>query len=137
MLKTKKGHSSHAWTTSQIHLGNRMWLFWAQHGAMIIFVAYCLYLCLSLSTGRKTENKLSGISMFYQLQWTRVSHKVIGQWDTFSRFSGCASLRYSCKLTFIPERKTRTAKKKKNPRNNFHSADFRKYFFSHINVFFL
>lgn len=50
----KKGHSTHAWTTSQIHLVNRMWLFWPQNGDMIIF-AFCLYLCLSLA-GSKTEN---------------------------------------------------------------------------------
>lgn len=33
-----------------------MWLFWAQNGDMIIFVAFCLYLCLSLA-GKKPENK--------------------------------------------------------------------------------
>lgn len=52
----KKGHSTHEWTASQIHPVNRMCVFWAQNGDMIIFVAFCLYLCLSLA-GRKTEKK--------------------------------------------------------------------------------
>lgn len=43
----KKGHSSHAWT-SQIHLVNRMWIFWAQRGAVTFLFLLTVYIYVHL-----------------------------------------------------------------------------------------
>jgi len=59
---------------------------------MLLFLLLIVFISIFKHWEKNRKQNLSEIPMFYQLRWTRISHEIIGRWNTFSLFSGCASL---------------------------------------------
>lgn len=100
-----------------------------------LFLLFFVYTYVYLWQGEKQKTK-PAIYMFYQLQWTRIPHKVVDQWNTCSLFLRLYISKKFLKINLYSWEKNKDSKRKstKTPRNNAHSAA-ESIFFSHKCVF--
>lgn len=102
------------WLTECGYFGLRMviWLF------LLLFV----YIYVYLWQGEKQKTQ-PGKSMFYQLQWARIPHKVVNQWNTCFLFFRLYISKKFLKINFYSWKKSKDSKKNQlKPLEIAHSA---------------
>lgn len=109
------------WLTECVYFGLSivLWLF-------VLLIVYIYVYLKAQAEEQKTETE---ISMFYFLQWTRISHKVSGIRNTNSLLPGCVFSVPANKLKQIKLYSLEKKQEQQKNRNNFHSTYLRKLFF--------